>query len=111
MIESIPTEIVRAAEENRLIVSPIPIGQPVFVVEKCTCSPLYAKRCRRNPAPQRKAICCEPLGEDRNGVHCAKVYVRPFDYAMHSRKLGKTVFTRKLDALLAVKNAAEKQYE
>ena len=111
MIESIPAEIVRAAEESRLIVSPVPIGQPVFVVEKCTCSLLYAKRCRHNGTSQRKAICCEPLGEDRNGVHCVKIYVRPFDYAMHSRKLGKTVFTRKLDALLAVKNAAEKQYE
>lgn len=104
MIASISEEIVCAADENRIIISPIPIGRPVFVIEKCRCSSLYAERCRRTAG-----LCCEPLGAAGRTFHCAAVYMRPFDYIMHSKKLGKTVFEKKMDALLAVKAMVQKQ--
>lgn len=104
MIASVSEEIVCAADENRIIISPIPIGQPVFVIEKCKCGLLYAKRCRRTVG-----LYCEPLGADSRDFHCAAVYMRTFDYIMHSKKLGKTVFEKKMDALLAVKAMVQKQ--
>lgn len=110
MIASISEEIARAANENRIVISPIPIGQPVFVVEKCRCSPLYAEKCcRAAKHPTGGALCCEPIGSDGRRFRCAMVYMRPFDYAVHSKKLGKTVFEKKLDALLAIKSMIQKE--
>lgn len=105
MITSVPEEIVQAIEENRIIISPIPIGKPVYVIDICKCSPLHARQCKRGDRQiegKNKAIYHESLGSDGRAFRCARIFIRPFDYAIHIKKVGKTVFERRIDALLMV---------
>lgn len=105
MIESISNEIAKAAEENRIIISPIPIGAPVYVIDICRCSTLYAPKCKKSKkrfGEPTKAVYSEPIGSNGRDFRCARVFVRPFDYAKHYKKIGKSVFVSRTDMMLMV---------
>ena len=105
MIARISEEIAQAAEEKRIIISPIPIGAPVYVIDTCKCSPLYAPKCKRAEnqfGAKPKAVYSEPLGSDGRAFRCARVFVRPFDYSKHFKKIGKSVFESRTDMMLMV---------
>lgn len=83
------------AEELRKVF-PVPLGKPVYVVERCTCLRHDKPLCHRSEnvkvAARWKAETVIPMENTKRGKrHCEKVFLRPFDLK-HVGQVGKTVF-------------------
>lgn len=86
-----------AEEQGLLVRLPIRLGNPCYVLEKCTCA--GDSRCKPKAAVVRKFT-------GRYSTSCMKIHKRSFNTS-HISKLGKSVFATLEEAMAAVERRAE----